>query len=162
MVGTVTSQNATNGLRHAGIGQAVNTTRLLADLAADRIPPGSLIVADEGSMISLPHLAAIAGYAARNGCKLILAGDQEQLAAVEGGGAMSLLADRLGYVQLAEPVRFTAGGNAPRRCGCALATVRPWMYTTSMAGSAAGRRSRPWTRPSRRTWPPIWPGGTCC
>ena len=30
------------------------------------------------------------------------------LAAVEGGGAMALLADRLGYVQLAEPVRFTA------------------------------------------------------
>src|SRR5208282_6370332 len=47
-------------------------------------------------------------YAARNGCKLVLAGDQEQLAAVEGGGAMMLLADRLGYVQLAEPVRFTA------------------------------------------------------
>jgi AAA domain/TrwC relaxase len=44
----------------------------------------------------------------RNSCKLVLAGDQEQLAAVEGGGAMTLLADRLGYVQLAEPVRFTA------------------------------------------------------
>jgi hypothetical protein len=28
---------------------------------------------------------------------------------VEGGGAMMLLADRLGYVQLAEPVRFAAG-----------------------------------------------------
>ena len=33
---------------------------------------------------------------------------QEQLAAVEGGGGMKLLADRLGYVQLAEPVPFTA------------------------------------------------------
>ena len=59
-------------------------------------------------MISITHLAALTEYAARNGCKLILAGDQEQLAAVEGGGAMMLLADRLGYVQLAEPVRFTA------------------------------------------------------
>src|SRR5690348_15722244 len=59
-------------------------------------------------MISVTHLAAIAEYAARNGCKLVLAGDQEQLAAVEGGGAMVLLADRLGDVQLAEPVRFTA------------------------------------------------------
>jgi AAA domain-containing protein/TrwC relaxase len=108
VVGTATSQNATNGLRHAGIGHAANTTRLLADLAAGRIPPGSLIVADEASMISLTHLAAITGYAARNRCKLILAGDQEQLAAVEGGGAMTLLADKLGYVQLAEPVRFTA------------------------------------------------------
>ena len=59
-------------------------------------------------MISITHLAVITEYVARNGCKLVLAGDQEQLAAVEGGGAMMLLADRLGYVQLAEPVRFAA------------------------------------------------------
>src|SRR5260370_38020413 len=65
--------------------------------------------ADEGSMIPITHLAAIAEYAARNRCKLVLAGDQEQLAAVEGGGAMMLLADRLGHVELAAPVRFAAG-----------------------------------------------------
>jgi hypothetical protein len=106
--GTATSQNATNGLRAAGIAAVANTTRLLADIAAGRIRPGSLILADEASMISLPHLAAITKYAARHSCKLVLAGDQEQLAAVEGGGAMTLLAGRLGYVQLAEPVRFTA------------------------------------------------------
>jgi conjugative relaxase-like TrwC/TraI family protein len=106
--GTATSQNATNGLRHAGIRQAANTTRLLAAIQRGRIPPGSLIVADEASMISITHLAALTEYAGRNRCKLILAGDQEQLAAVEGGGAMMLLAGRLGYVQLAEPVRFTA------------------------------------------------------
>jgi conjugative relaxase-like TrwC/TraI family protein len=108
VVGTATSQNATNELRAAGIRVAANTTRLLADLQRGRIPPGSLILADEGSMISITHLAALTEYAARHRCKLILAGDQEQLAAVEGGGAMMLLADRLGYVQLAEPVRFTA------------------------------------------------------
>jgi TrwC relaxase/AAA domain len=108
VVGTATSQNATNGLRHAGIRQAANTTRLLGAIQRGMIPPGSLIVADEASMISITHLAAIAEYAARNRCKLILAGDQAQLAAVEGGGVMTLLADRLGYVQLAEPVRFTA------------------------------------------------------
>jgi TrwC relaxase/AAA domain len=106
--GTATSQNATNELRAAGVQVAANTTRLLADLTEGRIPPGSLILADEGSMISMTHLAAVVSYAARNSCKLVLAGDQEQLAAVEGGGAMTLLADRLGYVQLAEPVRFTA------------------------------------------------------
>ena len=106
--GTATSQNATNELRAAGVHVAANTTRLLADLNDGRIPPGSLIVADEASMISIMHLAALTEYAARNRCKLVLAGDQEQLAAVEGGGAMTLLADRLGYVQLAEPVRFTA------------------------------------------------------
>ena len=106
--GTATSQNATHELRAAGVQVAANTTGLLADIRHGRIPPGSLIVADEGSMISITHLAALAEYSARHGCKLVLAGDQEQLAAVEGGGAMTLLADRLGYVQLTEPVRFTA------------------------------------------------------
>ena len=105
--GTATSQNATNELRKAGVPVAANTTRLLADIDHGRIPAGSLIVVDEGSMVSMTHLSAIVGYAASNGCKVVLAGDQEQLAAVEGGGAMMLLADRLGYVQLAEPVRFT-------------------------------------------------------
>jgi AAA domain len=105
--GTATSQNAANELRAAGVRVSANTTRLLADIG--KIPPGSLIVVDEGSMASMTHLAALVDHAARNGCKLVLAGDQQQLAAVEGGGGMMLLADRLGYVQLAEPVRFTAG-----------------------------------------------------
>src|SRR4029077_9544713 len=80
VVGTATSQNATNELRAAGIRVAANTTRLLADLQHGRIPPGSLIVADQGSMISLPPPATITEYAACNHCKLVLAGDQEQLA----------------------------------------------------------------------------------
>jgi hypothetical protein len=104
--GTATSQNAANELRAAGVQVTANTTRLLAKL--DEIPPGSLIEVDEGSMVSMAHLAALVDHSARNGCKLVLAGDQEQLAAVEGSGAMMLLADRLGYVQLAEPVRFSA------------------------------------------------------
>jgi hypothetical protein len=104
--GTATSQNATNELCRAGVTVAANTTQLIAGLGS--IGPGSLIVVDEGSMVSMTHLAALVDHAARNGCKLVLAGDQQQLAAIEGGGAMMLLADRLGYVQLTEPVRFTA------------------------------------------------------
>ncbi len=73
--GTATSQNATNELRAAGICVVANTTRLLADLQRGRIPPGSLILADEGSMISITHLAAMTEYAARNRCKLVLAGE---------------------------------------------------------------------------------------
>ena len=106
VVGTATSQNATNELRAAGVEVTANTTKLLADVKGIR--SGSLILVDEGSMVSIGHLAGLVDHAARNGCKLVLAGDQEQLAAVEGGGAMMLLAGRLGYVQLAEPVRFIA------------------------------------------------------
>ena len=40
---------------------------------------------------------------------MILAGDTQQLQAVENGGGLSLLADALGCVQLTEPVRFRAG-----------------------------------------------------
>ena len=116
--GTATSQNAANELRAAGVQVTANTTRLLADI--DAIPPGSLIEVDEGSMVSMAHLAALVDHAARNGCKLVLAGDQEQLAAVEGGGAMMLLAERLGYVQLAEPVRFTAAWERGRLAAAAL------------------------------------------
>jgi len=105
--GTATSQNATNE-RKAGVRMAANTTRLLACIKRGQIPSGSLIVVDEGSMVSFAHLAALVSHAPRNDCKVVLAGDQEQLAAVEGGGAMMLLANRLGYLQLAEPVRFTA------------------------------------------------------
>jgi conjugative relaxase-like TrwC/TraI family protein len=106
VIGTATSQNATNELRTAGVGVAANTTKLLAKV--ETVRAGSLILVDEGSMVSISHLAALVDHAVRHRCKLVLVGDQEQLAAVEGGGAMTLLASKLGYVQLAEPVRFEA------------------------------------------------------
>ncbi len=59
-------------------------------------------------MMSTQDLADITSYAAANGHKVLIAGDQEQLAAVEGGGGMMLLAGRLGFVQLTEAVRFTS------------------------------------------------------
>jgi hypothetical protein len=71
-----------------------------------RIGPGTLLVIDEASMISGPDLADLIAYAKAKGAKIILAGDISQLQAVENGCGMSLLADALGYAQLAEPVRF--------------------------------------------------------
>ncbi|HET9974659.1 MAG TPA: AAA family ATPase, partial [Streptosporangiaceae bacterium] len=53
-----------------------------------------------------PDLADLISYAAARDGKVILAGDTGQLQAVENGGGMSLLAAALGYVRLAEPVRF--------------------------------------------------------
>ena len=37
---------------------------------------------------------------------MLITGDHEQLAAVEGGGGMVMLTRQMGYIQLAEPVRF--------------------------------------------------------
>ena len=109
VIGTATSQNATNELRAAGFRNALNTTRLLEHgWSAGRSSPGTLIWVDEGSMVSMEHLARIVEYAARNGCKVVVSGDQQQLAAVESGGGMMLLANRMGFVQLSTPQRFAA------------------------------------------------------
>jgi hypothetical protein len=66
-------------------------------------------------MIPIPDLVALSG--ARN-AKMVLAGDTGQLQAVENGGAMSLLAGKLGYVRLADPVKAPVG-SAQVRSGTA-------------------------------------------
>ena len=115
VIGLATSQNAANVLAAAGPIRAYNTARFLGHLEGRReargampVPRGSLIILDEASMMSLADIAAILAVARRTGSKVVITGDHEQLAAVEGGGAMMLLARRHGYVQLAEPQRFDA------------------------------------------------------
>ena len=99
-------------------------------------------------MLSGPDLADLIAYAKGRGAKIILAGDISQLQAVENGGGMSLLAQALGYVRLAEPVRFrdrlgTARQPAPAR----RRHQRAGRPTTSMVASSAETRSRSWTPP---------------
>src|SRR5262245_20253484 len=60
VVGTAASQNATNELRRAGVTVAANTTQLIASFGSIR--PGSLILVDEGSMVSMAHLAALVDH----------------------------------------------------------------------------------------------------
>src|ERR1022692_3512157 len=115
VLGIATAQAARNVLASAGVRAAENSSVFLGHLPGRRgargirdIGPGTLLVIDEASMMSMPDLLEIVRHAASHGAKVIIAGDQEQLAAVESGGGMMLLARRLGYVQLAEAVRFTA------------------------------------------------------
>jgi hypothetical protein len=113
VIGLTTSQTAANVLAETGVTSAYNTARFLGHLKSGReargplpVAPGSLLILDEASMMSLADMAAILALARANGCKVVVTGDHEQLAAVEGGGGMMLLARRHGYVQLAEPQRF--------------------------------------------------------
>jgi conjugative relaxase-like TrwC/TraI family protein len=115
VIGLTTSQTARNVLAGAGVTQAYNTARFLGHLHGHReargplpVKPGSLLILDEASMMSLADMAAILALAHDRGCKVVVTGDHEQLTAVEGGGGMMLLARRHGYVQLAEPQRFTS------------------------------------------------------
>ena len=94
-------------------------------------------------MVSNPDLADVISQAAASGAKVILAGDTQQLQAVENGGGLSLLADapRLRPAGRAGPVprRLGTGGQpaAARRGYLAC-----WPSTTSTPGSAAVSRSR--------------------
>jgi len=115
VLGIATAQAARNVLAVAGVTAAENSAVFLGHLPGRRgargirdIGPGTLLVIDEASMMSIPDLLEIIRHAARRGAKVIIAGDHEQLAAIESGGGMMLLARRLGYVRLTEAVRFAA------------------------------------------------------
>ena len=118
--GTAASQAARNVLAAKLAEMGVQATVLNSAQFLDRVnrPPagrhrlvvaaGSLILVDEASMLPAGHAAAIKRIAARTGSKELFAGDQEQLQAVTEGGAMGLQARQHGFLQLAEPVRFTS------------------------------------------------------
>jgi conjugative relaxase-like TrwC/TraI family protein len=115
VIGITPSQSARNTLA-AGVPECYNSAQFLGHLPGQRgargpvqLRPGDLVLMDEASMTPNPDMADVIGQAAGSGAKLILAGDTQQLQAVENGGGLSLLADALGFVQLAEPVRFRAG-----------------------------------------------------
>ena len=114
VIGITPSQSARNTLA-AGVPESYNTAQFLGHLPGQRgargpvpLRPGDLLLADEASMISNPDLADVISQAAAAGTKVILAGDTQQLQAVENGGGMALLASALGYARLAQPVRFRA------------------------------------------------------
>ena len=112
VVGITASQSARNTLA-AGVPVSYNAAQFLGHLPGRRgargpveTGPAPLLVIDEASAMPGPDLADLIAYAAARDGKVILAGDTGQLQAVENGGGMSLLAAALGYVRLAEPVRF--------------------------------------------------------
>jgi hypothetical protein len=108
VIGLTCAQAARDVLAAAGIDESYNTSRFLLYVKQGMpIRPGTLLVVDEGSMVSMAHLAKIIDLAEKRGCKVFLTGDHEQLAAVESGGGMTMLAGHLGHTQLAVPVRFS-------------------------------------------------------
>jgi conjugative relaxase-like TrwC/TraI family protein len=115
VLGVTPSRSARNTLA-AGVAESYNSAQFLGHVPGQRgargpvaTGPRPLLLLDEASMTPGQDLADLISYAVANDGKVILAGDTAQLQAVQNGGGMSLLAGQLGYVQLTEPVRFTAG-----------------------------------------------------
>jgi hypothetical protein len=114
VIGITPSQSARNTLA-AGVPVSYNCAQFLGHLPGSRgargpvqLRAGDLVLMDETSMVAIPDPADVITQAAAVGAKVILAGDTQQLQAVENGGGMSLLADARGYAQLTDPVRFQA------------------------------------------------------
>jgi ATP-dependent exoDNAse (exonuclease V) alpha subunit len=117
VIGITPSQSARTTLA-AGVPECYNCAQFLGHLPGQRgargpiqLRPGDLVVMDEASMVASPDMADVISQAATSGAKLILAGDTQQLQAVENGGGLSLLAGR---------ARFRAAGRTgpvPRRVG---------------------------------------------
>jgi len=113
VVGLTVSTNAAHVLAAEGVAESHNLAAFLGRIAGSDqtrghlpVHRGDLLVVDEASMVSTADLAAIEAIATREGAKILLTGDTEQLSAPQAGGAMRLLADEHGYYQLRTVQRF--------------------------------------------------------
>ncbi len=103
VVGAATSAKAARVLADDGGLQASTIARLLLDLDRPQgggIGPRTVLVLDEASMIGTRDLAAVLQHAEWAQAKVLVVGDTRQLAAVDAGGGLRALQDRLGAATL--------------------------------------------------------------
>jgi conjugative relaxase-like TrwC/TraI family protein len=115
VLGTAPTGIATVCLDSEGFEHARTVDRLLAELDQDRHPHGrrggeegrlldarTVLVVDEAGMLGSRKLARLLDHAHQAGAKLVLVGDDRQLAAIEAGGGFRGLRLRLGASELTE------------------------------------------------------------
>jgi conjugative relaxase-like TrwC/TraI family protein len=67
---------------------------------AERLDRHSVVVVDEAAMVGTRNLAQLLGHADRAGSKVVMIGDDRQLAAIDTGGAFRAFRLRLGATEL--------------------------------------------------------------
>jgi conjugative relaxase-like TrwC/TraI family protein len=172
VVGTAPTGIATVCLHMEGFEEIATVDRLLGELdtaaggrrpgriaSTGRDPDGPLLdartvlVVDEAGMLGSRKLARLLDHAHQAQAKVVLVGDDRQLAAIEAGGGFRALRLRLGPACLRSTAGKSTSGSAKRWRTCATATsTRPWPPTGSMGGW-----SRP--RPPPSSGRPWWPTG---
>jgi len=95
---------ATVTLEAEGFEEVVTCDRLLADLDRDRetLDSRTVLVVDEAGMLGSRKLTRLLDHAQRAETKVVLVGDDRQLAAIDAGGGFRALRLRLGASELIE------------------------------------------------------------
>jgi ATP-dependent exoDNAse (exonuclease V) alpha subunit len=95
---------ATVSLQAEGFEEVATCDRLLADLdrGRERLDGGSVLVVDEAAMLGSRKLTRLLQHANRAQAKVVLVGDDRQLAAIDAGGGFRALRLRLGASELTE------------------------------------------------------------
>jgi hypothetical protein len=95
---------ATVSLEAEGFEEVATVDRLLGDLdrGQERLDRRTVLVVDEASMAGSRKLARLLDHAQRVQAKVVLVGDDRQLAAIDAGGGFRALRLRLGASELVE------------------------------------------------------------
>jgi conjugative relaxase-like TrwC/TraI family protein len=97
---------ATMSLEAEGFEETATVDRLLGELDRDGahqvLGDRSVVVVDEAGMVGSRKLARLLDHAQRAGAKVVLAGDDRQLAAIDAGGGFRALRLRLGASELVD------------------------------------------------------------
>jgi hypothetical protein len=95
---------ATVSLEAEGFEEVATCDRLLADLdhGRERLDGRTVLVVDEAGMLGSRKLARLLEHAEQARAKVVLVGDDRQLAAIDAGGGFRALRLRLGAAELTE------------------------------------------------------------
>ncbi len=85
----------------------------------------TVLVVDEAGMLGSRKLARLLDHAQDAGAKVVLVGDDKQLASIDAGGGFRGLRLRLGASTLSETAARPSRGSARRSSTCATATSTP-------------------------------------
>jgi AAA domain/TrwC relaxase len=95
---------ATVSLEAEGFEEVATCDRLLTDLdhGREQLSSRTVLVVDEAAMLSSRKLTRLLDHADQAGAKVVLVGDDRQLAAIDAGGGLRALRLRLGASELVE------------------------------------------------------------
>jgi len=102
VVGMSWTNSVVEDMRRDGFGQAATVSSELFRLerGSTQWDARTVLMVDEAAMLSTKHLAAVTAHAEAAGAKLILVGDDRQLASIERGGMFGALKDEHGAAEL--------------------------------------------------------------